>query len=167
MSALDLRQPSFLTIEDFGTTGLIGSYETRDDQNFNDFWRRVGRSHKASNKGGSWGLGKLVFPVSSDIRTFFGLTVRHDDPGRSLLMGQAILAGHKIDGVDHAEHSLGLRQVEPAGEKCPQRELARSGTPSAGKADGIQHGLQEQRRAERVQLGHRLARVTALARPKK
>jgi hypothetical protein len=106
VSALDLRQPSFLTIEDFGTTGLVGSYETRDDQNFNDFWRRVGRSHKASNKGGSWGLGKLVFPVSSDIRTFFGLTVRHDDPGRSLLMGQAILAGHKIDGIDHAAHGF-------------------------------------------------------------
>ena len=103
---LDLGLPRFLTIEDFGTTGLTGSFEERDDQNFSDFWRRVGRSHKASNKGGSWGLGKLVFPVSSEIRTFFGLTVRHNDPDRPLLMGQVILTSHRIDGVNRAAHGF-------------------------------------------------------------
>jgi hypothetical protein len=27
--------------------------------------------------------------------------------------------------IDHAEHGLGLRKIEPAGDKRPQRELAR------------------------------------------
>jgi hypothetical protein len=65
----DLGLPDFLVIEDFGTTGLTGSVDRKDEDNFSDFWRRVGRSHKAGNKGGSWGLGKLVFPVASEIRS--------------------------------------------------------------------------------------------------
>ena len=105
-STLDLDTPNFLVIEDFGTTGLIGSFENKDDQNFNDFWRRVGRSHKGGSKGGSWGLGKLVFPISSELRSFFGLTVRHDDVARRLLMGQTILTTHRLNNVDYVPHGF-------------------------------------------------------------
>ncbi len=104
---LDLGAVSFLVIEDFGTTGLRGSVEAKDEDDFSDFWRRVGRSHKATNKGGSWGLGKLVFPASSQIRTFFGLTIRDNDPARTpLLMGQTVLTTHRIGGIDHAPHGF-------------------------------------------------------------
>jgi len=103
---LELDRPNFLIIEDFGTSGLTGSFDKRENDNFNDFWRRVGRSHKGSTKGGSWGLGKLVFPVSSDIRSFFGLTIRHDDQKRALLMGQAILEGHRIGATDFSAHGF-------------------------------------------------------------
>jgi hypothetical protein len=41
--------PDCLVIEDFGTTGLTGSVDSNDEDNFSDFWRRVGRSHKAGN----------------------------------------------------------------------------------------------------------------------
>lgn len=105
-ASLNLDAPNFLVVEDFGTTGLTGNFESKDDQNFNDFWRRVGRSHKGGTKGGSWGLGKLVFPISSEIRTFFGSTIRVDDPGRQLLMGQTILATHRIDTTDYVPHGF-------------------------------------------------------------
>ena len=97
----DYGRPRLLIIEDFGTTGLTGNPEAKDKSNFQDFWRRIGRSHKTGDKGGSWGLGKIVFPASSSIRTFFGLTVRHDDQARRrLLMGQSVLRHHSIGEMD-------------------------------------------------------------------
>jgi hypothetical protein len=106
-SGLDFASPDFLVIEDFGTTGLTGSFTEKDFGNFSDFWRRVGRSHKSSKMGGSWGLGKLVFPVSSRIRTFFGLTISLEDPAATpLLMGQTVLATHRIGKKDYAPHGF-------------------------------------------------------------
>ena len=69
--------------------------------------------------------------------------------------------------IDHAQHGFGLRQIDPPRQKRSQRELARLGQPRARRANGRQHGLQQRRRAERVQLGHRLARVAAIRRPNK
>lgn len=104
------EKPRLLVIEDFGTTGLLGAVDRKDDGSFSDFWRRIGKSHKAGAAMGRWGLGKLVFSSSSAIRTFFGLTVREDDPARSpLLMGQAVLATHTIPGpppVEYAPHAF-------------------------------------------------------------
>jgi len=107
IAGIDYGMPRILTIEDFGTTGLTGSYESKDNSNFQDFWRRVGLSHKGGTKGGSWGLGKIVFPASSRIRTFFGLTVRYDDQNRTpLLMGQSVLKHHSVAGVEYAPIGL-------------------------------------------------------------
>lgn len=103
----ELDSPRFLLIEDFGTTGLQGATEERDEREFSDFWRRVGKSHKSSGKGGSWGLGKLVFPVSSTLRCFFGLTIRSDDSSRRpQLMGQTILNTHVLDGKRYVPHGF-------------------------------------------------------------
>jgi hypothetical protein len=110
----ELHKPGFILIEDFETTGLTGQFGCRDDESFNDFWRRVGRSHKAAGKSGSWGLGKLVFPVSSRIRTFFGLTIRHNDIGRPLLMGQTILKTHRVGQTDFVPHGF-FAKHEPSG----------------------------------------------------
>jgi len=97
----------FVVIEDFGTRGLQGDPRQSEDEDLgpeaprNDFyyfWRNVGRSRKASTDLGRWGLGKTVFPATSRLNAFFALTVRRDD-GRSLLMGQAVLRIHKLDGV--------------------------------------------------------------------
>jgi hypothetical protein len=101
ISDLDLGAPRFLVIEDFGTTGLLGATDRKDDQPFSDFWRRIGKSHKSGKQGGRRGLGKLVFSGVSRTRTFFGLTVRSDDPTKTpVLMGQAVLATHK-DELGH------------------------------------------------------------------
>jgi hypothetical protein len=88
-----------LVIEDFGTTGLKGAVDVKDDGQFCGFWRRFGRSNKKQAQGGRWGLGKLVFPSASQVRTVVGLTRRASDPS-SWLMGQAILRNHQIGGIE-------------------------------------------------------------------
>ncbi|HOQ66982.1 MAG TPA: hypothetical protein PLY82_13705 [Methanosarcina thermophila] len=85
----------FLTIEDYGTTGLDGDIE-RSDSNFYNFWWREGVSAKSGRLGGRWGLGKTTFHLVSQIRTFWGLTVRRDD-NRKLLMGKALLKPHQMN----------------------------------------------------------------------
>lgn len=98
-------EPKVLVIEDFGTTGLEGDESTRQDDNnhFANFWRFVGRTEKGGARGGSFGIGKVVIPMSSLACTFFGVTVR-EGPGNStgpLFMGQSMLPQHKINGINY------------------------------------------------------------------
>lgn len=102
----------FLLIEDFGTAGLTGDpTRTKDPDDpeagddFYYFWRNVGRSDKSEKDRGRWGLGKTVFPASSRINAFFGLTYRDDD-GRSLLLGQAVLKVHELDDTRHCPYGF-------------------------------------------------------------
>ncbi len=89
------EEVSYLLLEDFGTTGLDGSYEAdAGDGNFYNFWWREGISQKTGQRAGRWGLGKTTFHTVSKIRSFFGLTVRKD--GRTLLMGKALLKTHSL-----------------------------------------------------------------------
>jgi hypothetical protein len=88
-----------LVVEDFGTTGLTGSVEVKDNGQFSGFWRRFGRSNKRGAKGGRWGLGKLVFPSASAVRTVIGLTRRAGDD-RNWVMGQAVLRNHSIGDLE-------------------------------------------------------------------
>lgn len=102
----EIPEPSgfvpFLVVEDFQTRGLEGSVnedddplpEDKDPHNFYWFWRNVGRSGKVGNERGRWGLGKTVFPASSKINTYYGLTVRKSD-GKKFLMGECVLKIHK------------------------------------------------------------------------
>jgi hypothetical protein len=102
-----LSQPvaDILAIEDFNTRGLTGSVNTLDEDNFRNFWRRHGKSGKDGNRGGRWGLGKLVYSSSSRLSCFFGLTRRAGDE-RALLMGQAVLATHEFDGRRRPAHGF-------------------------------------------------------------
>jgi len=91
----------FITYEDSGTTGLTGDvdqyHEVPGVRNpFYYFFRAEGQSNKTESGRGRWGLGKFVFPRCSRIRSFFGVTVRHDDCQR-LLVGQSILRSHNIE----------------------------------------------------------------------
>jgi hypothetical protein len=90
----------FLVFEDFGTTGLTGAtdqYTVEPDRtnNFMNFFRAEGYSNKGGDDRGSWGVGKTVFPRTSSINAFFGLTVRADDRQR-LLLGHATLKYHAV-----------------------------------------------------------------------
>jgi hypothetical protein len=110
-----------LVIEDFGTTGLTGSVEEKDDKQFSGFWRRFGRSNKEGGKGGRWGLGKLVFPSVSAVRTVIGLTRRIDDAGE-WAMGQAVLRNHTINGIENDSVGFwcrdeGLRRGRPSDDR--------------------------------------------------
>lgn len=105
--SIAFADPELLVIEDFGTTGLTGSWTSMDKEPFSDFWRRMGKSHKAGKSLGRWGLGKLVFSSSSEARIFFGLTVCKTDPELQLLMGQVVLTTHDMeDGQRYDSHGF-------------------------------------------------------------
>lgn len=101
---------NYFVFEDFNTKGLEGNPEEGyienntdgNPHNFYYFWRNVGRSGKTDDKLGRWGLGKTVFPASSRINTFWGLTVRNSDQ-RKMLMGQSILRIHNRNDDMHTE----------------------------------------------------------------
>lgn len=95
---------AFLVFEDFGTSGLNGNTEQPFDEPgianpFFYFFRAEGRSGKGEGDRGRWGVGKHVFPRSSGISSFFGLSVRSNDQEK-ILMGRTILKSHKI-GAAH------------------------------------------------------------------
>jgi hypothetical protein len=100
----------YLAIEDFGTTGLKGSYDLSTDGSDSDyvaFWRRYGESSKTEEHGGRHGLGKSTISAGSKVRLFFGATVRVSDPGRHLLLqGQIALKPHKIGNKVYGAYGL-------------------------------------------------------------
>jgi len=106
-----LTEPmDYLIIEDFGTRGLAG--DVREDEengsgkeknDFFYFWRNIGRAVEGTTARGRWGLGKTVFQAASRINSFFGLTIRRNDP-RRLLMGQAVLKIHRTGGLKYAPY---------------------------------------------------------------
>ncbi|MGE0750786.1 MAG: hypothetical protein AB7K64_09385 [Variibacter sp.] len=104
----------FLVIEDFQTTGLRGAIDRKDNGEFCGFWRRFGRSNKRGSSGGRWGLGKLVFSSSSQIRSLIGLTRRSASP-ETCLMGQAILKNHTLHGVEMDSVGFWCREGEKKG----------------------------------------------------
>ena len=98
-----------LCVEDFNTSGLTGSYDKLDEENFDQFWRSVGGSEKFGTKGGRWGLGKLVYSSASKINTLFGLTLRTGDDVPSV-MGQAVLRNHSIGTKYYPAHGFWFDQ---------------------------------------------------------
>lgn len=102
---VDFARPRALVIEDFGTKGLTGSVVDKDDDNFSDFWRRHGKSHKTGRSRGRWGLGKLVYSTASQLSAFFGVTVRNGDPAHQV-MGQTVLKLRRVNGVEYPPHAF-------------------------------------------------------------
>ena len=103
---LDQPMP-YLVIEGFNETGLKGDpCETKDPvekAERNDFYwfiRNVGRTGKKAGDRGRWGLGKIVYPASSSIRSFFCYSVREGD-FRPALIGRSVLAIHAINGPEY------------------------------------------------------------------
>ena len=105
IDSVDFNNPSVLVIEDFGTKGLTGSITEKDDDNFSDFWRRHGKSHKTGKSRGRWGLGKLVYSTTSQLGVFFGATRRAGDPCMHV-MGQTVLNLRKVDGKEYPPHGF-------------------------------------------------------------
>ena len=105
---------SFLTIEDFGTTGLDGQTGESGErpehrENFYNFWWCEGRSLKTGHDAGRWGVGKTTFHVASKLRAFWGLTVRSDDK-RKLLLGKALLKTHRLKGRTYQYYGYYLQE---------------------------------------------------------
>lgn len=115
---IDLQRPMpYLVIEDFNTTGLKGDpmvtadpVEQADRNDFYWFIRNVGRTGKKAGDRGRWGLGKIVYPASSNIRSFFCYSVRQADH-KPALIGRSVLAIHAINGKEY--HSEGYYALYP------------------------------------------------------
>ena len=96
----------YITYEDFGTTGLEGDpaqyfYIDGVSNDWFSFFRREGDTAKHETSRGRWGVGKVVFPISSRVRSFFALTVRRSDH-RRLLAGQAMLNSRDVSRTPYS-----------------------------------------------------------------
>jgi hypothetical protein len=92
----------YLVFEDFGTSGLTGDWEQVDvidgvRNPFFYFFRAEGATEKASDQLGRWGIGKQVFPRSSNAQTLFGFSVTDQHPN-GFLLGSCILKYHEVQG---------------------------------------------------------------------
>lgn len=115
---IDEKRPRTLVIEDFATKGLTGDPGLSDGKDFYSFWRRHGKSGKTGRQGGRWGLGKLVYSTSSDIKCFFGLTIQAGNPS-PLLMGQAVLANHELGSKKFVAHGFWFEGRNAEGMQMP------------------------------------------------
>lgn len=101
------KASKYLVIEDFNTLGMEGStYSTAPTEEEmapgrpykNSFWFftwKTGGSNKPSGKRGSWGVGKIVFPRASFIKSYLVLSNRRalasPQGDTSILFGRSIL----------------------------------------------------------------------------
>jgi hypothetical protein len=85
---------SVLTVEDYGTTGLVGPSEPGTP--FHALVKATGVSQKSSSDaGGSFGIGKNAAFAVAGLRTVFYATVYHEGRQPSFLaQGKAILVSH-------------------------------------------------------------------------
>ena len=98
----------FIAVEDFNTSGLLGDTSidmppkgSTEKNDFCNFWRNLaGFTAKNSNERGKWGLGKAVFPASSKINTFFGVTTRPLE-GEFHFLGLSVLDTHRLKSDPH------------------------------------------------------------------
>jgi hypothetical protein len=107
------RPCKYLIVEDFNTTGLLG--DSRKDQltendipsknSFHFFVWAEGSSAKIEGNRGRWGIGKIVFPRLSNIKTFFVLSKRNiqEAPCKKdeVLIGMSTLRGHSLNGKNY------------------------------------------------------------------
>ena len=119
LSSVANQNSRILCIEDFNTVGLTGSFIKSGEGNFDAFWRAVGESAKSGQKGGRWGLGKLVYPFASKTRSFFGMTVREGDACPSI-MGQVVLRNHSISNEHFPSHGFWSSGRSGSAEKLHQ-----------------------------------------------
>jgi len=96
------QEMPYILVEDFGARGLCGDPSQATDSidpscknDFYYFWRNIGRSVKSATDRGRWGLGKTVFPATSQINSFFALSISDGNPSPTL-MGQSVLTTHEI-----------------------------------------------------------------------
>jgi hypothetical protein len=89
---------NFLAIEDFRTTGLTGpTFSEKPVGNRTSFWYfawATGTSNKNAGTRGKNGVGKIVFPRSSDLKTQLVLTVRDEISEGFLIFGNSLLKFH-------------------------------------------------------------------------
>lgn len=124
----DLTAPiPYLVLEDFGTKGLRGDPEHWRPigigaNAFFLFFRALGRSGKADESRGRWGVGKFVFPMSSRAHSILALTIP-EDTRIPLLMGRTVLRTHQTsDAQWHPDGHWGERLSADSKLVTPSRD---------------------------------------------
>jgi hypothetical protein len=123
---LDATIP-YLVLEDFGTKGLRGAPDhwqpTGIGANaFFLFFRALGRSGKANESRGRWGVGKFVFPMSSRAHAILAMTIP-DDTRSPMLMGRIVLRTHEAgDAQWHPDGHWGERLSPDSKLVTPSRD---------------------------------------------
>lgn len=140
-----LRQPavSVLTVEDYGTTGLIGP--SVRGKPFHALVKGSGVSQKSSDDaGGSFGIGKNAAFAVSQLRTVFYSTLYQDGgPPAYLAQGKSILVSH-TDAQGEEKRGIGycglsnFRAVDDP--KALPEWLHRSEPGTTVASIGFQHG---------------------------
>jgi hypothetical protein len=74
----DDGQITWLTVQDFNTTGLQGDVASRTSDFWN-YWLNFGLSNKNGSGRGGRGIGRVTFLIASRINTVIGLTQRSSD----------------------------------------------------------------------------------------
>ena len=90
---LDFKNCSWLMLQDSNTKGLEGPLNSRksDFWSFVLNWGRSNKVHQARANSGSKGVGRITFPLFSEMRCIFTLTTRTDGEH---LVGYAMLNTH-------------------------------------------------------------------------
>ncbi|MBX8484347.1 hypothetical protein [Pseudomonas cichorii] len=95
-------QMTFLVIEDFGTTGLEGTYLDSScegpTENWNAFWFREGEGAKTTKSNGGAGQGKITLFLASQLRSVFALTKRESDNSELLFGCCRFKRNYKLPG---------------------------------------------------------------------
>lgn len=104
-----------LILSDHNTNGLGGNWQTADGVNsrFHNLVLSIYASHKLEDGSGllgSYGVGKMVYAVTSRIRTmaYYSRFQPTESAGgaSARLMATAFLPGHKVNGSDYTGHAF-------------------------------------------------------------
>ena len=95
-----------LLIEDYNTTGLIGSFDKdvpNSDSNLVNFWWNSGKGNKGTGgSNGSAGVGKICFISASSMRTMWAVSKRlNDDLNPKVLIGTTDLPYHHVGDISY------------------------------------------------------------------
>jgi hypothetical protein len=116
----------FIAVEDFNTTGLVGSVKNdlpEGDSRIGSFFYftwATGKSNKSVGTRGKNGVGKIVFPKTSKIKSFLVFSSRDNalvpDEPKNVLFGTSILKTHELDGIKWLPESHWMCTDEAANE---------------------------------------------------
>lgn len=124
-----------LLVEDFNTTGLLGEISAKKPKSKteNSFWYFAwarGISGKSEGTRGKNGVGKIVFPRSSKIKSQLVYSVRDfkSTSHQGILFGNALLKIHKIAGEKFESDCRWMLEDADSGEHRPfmSEDLIRS-----------------------------------------
>ncbi len=115
-----------LLVEDYNTTGLLGdiSAEKPKSKTENSFWYFAwarGISGKNEGTRGKNGVGKIVFPRSSKIKSQLIYSVRNwgTTVNQGILFGNALLKIHEFEGAKYESDCRWMQEDENTGEHRP------------------------------------------------